>query len=84
MTLVLVEVANEAAVQTLRLQQGVRVVGIIADPAAGAYEAVKHLPLAQAAQSTPRKWAGALASADADSLRAHAEQVRNEWERDTQ
>lgn len=74
MTLVLVEVADEAAVQRLRLQ-GVRVVGIVAEPAA-----VEVQP----EQPVPRKWAGALSSADADSLRAHAEQIRDEWERDTQ
>ena len=74
MTLVLVEVADEAAVQRLRLQ-GVRVVGIVAEPA---------VVETQPEQPAPRKWAGALSGADADSLRAHAEQIRDEWERDMQ
>ena len=75
MTLVLVEVANEAAVEMLRQQHGLRVVGVVAEPAADK---------ARPEQPVPRKWAGSLTSADADSLRAHVEQVRNEWERDTQ
>ena len=75
MTLVLVEVANEAAVNALRHQQGVRVVGVVAE---------STTPPTEPEQTAPRKWGGALAEADAASLLAHAEQIRNEWERDMQ
>lgn len=76
MTLVLVEVANEAAVQSLRLQQGVRVVGVIAEP-----PAVETQP----EQPTPRKWAGALAAiatTSAEEWDKYLREIRNEWERD--
>ena len=74
MTLVLVEVPNEAAVELLRQQKNVHVVGIIAQqPLADS--------LAPAEARPKRKWAGSLSDAAAASLRAHTEQVRSEWER---
>jgi len=54
MTLVLVEVPNEAAVEQLRQQKDVHIVGIITKPA--------DEPALPATQPTPRKWAGALAA----------------------
>ena len=74
MTLVLVEVPDEAAVELLRQQKNVHVVGIIAQPT------LADSP-APAEARPKRKWAGSLSDAAADSLRAHTEQVRSEWER---
>ena len=74
MTLVLVEVPDEAAVEMLRQQKNIHVVGIIAQPAQA------NAP-AQAGARPKRKWAGSLSDVAADSLRAHTEQVRSEWER---
>lgn len=75
MTLVLIEVPNEAAVEILRQNKDIQVVGIVTKPGDAA---PAELPTA----GPPRKWAGALSTTDADSLRAHLEQVRSEWERD--
>ena len=74
MTLVLIEVPDEAAVEMLRKQKDVHVVGIIAQPA------LADAP-APAGARPKRKWAGSLSDAAAASLRAHTEQVRSEWER---
>ena len=74
MTLVLVEVLDEAAVAALRQQRGVNIVGIITQPK------LADSPVPSDARPN-RKWAGSLSDAAADSLRAHTEQVRSEWER---
>jgi len=77
MTLVLIEVPDEAAVQVLSRQKGVRVVQIIA-----AGQRTVEVPAVEAAQIPVKsKWAGTLSDADADSLRTHTEQIRAEWER---
>lgn len=76
MTLVLVEVADATAVERLRLQQGVRVVGVVAESLA-----VDTQP----EQPAPRKWAGALAAistTSAEEWDKHLQDIRNEWERD--
>ena len=78
MTLVLVEVPDEAAVEVLRQQKNVHVVGIITQPAA-------EVPPLPAASPAPRKWAGALAAistTSAEEWDRHLEEIRNEWERD--
>lgn len=75
MTLVLVEVADEAAMQRLR-QQGVRVVGVLTEPLA---IEPKH------EQPAPRKWGGALAAistTSAEEWDKYLHDIRNEWERD--
>jgi hypothetical protein len=75
MTLVLVEVADEAAMQRLR-QQGIRVVGVLTEPLA-----VETKPVPAA----PRKWAGALAAistTSAEEWDRYLHDIRNEWERD--
>ena len=78
MTLVLIEVPNEAAVEELRQQKNVHVVGIVTQPTAEA----SPLP---AVSPAPRKWAGALAAiatTSAEEWDKHLEEIRNEWERD--
>ena len=76
MTLILVEVPDELTVEMLRQQKNVHIVGIIAQPVL--------TDLSPAAEVRPkRKWAGSLSDAAADSLRAHTEQVRSEWERNS-
>ena len=72
MTLVLVEVADEAAMQRLRLQS-VRVVGVVAEPAA-----VEIQP----EQPAPRKWAGSIPAASAEAWDKHVQEIRGEWDRD--
>ncbi len=74
MVIVLVEVPDEATVEVLRQQKNVHVVGIIAQPV------LADSP-APAEARPKRKWAGSLSDAAADSLRAHTERVRSEWER---
>lgn len=74
MTLVLVEVPDEAAVEALRRQHGLRVVGVVA---------AAEVPVPPAVQ--PRKWAGALAAistTSAEEWDTHVREIRNEWERD--
>jgi hypothetical protein len=76
MTLVLVEVANEAAVEMLRTQKDVRIVGVVAEPAA---------TTTPAEQPAPRKWAGALAAispTSGEEWDKYLHDIRNEWERD--
>ena len=78
MPLVLIEVPDEAAVELLRHQKNVHVVGIVTNPAA---EAVPPAAVAPA----PRKWAGALAAistTSAEEWDKHLHEIRNEWERD--
>ena len=70
--MLLVEVPNEAAVEALRRQPGLRVVGVVTPPA-------EAEPLAP--PPTPRRWAGSLSDESANSLRAHTEELRTEWER---
>ncbi|WBA42417.1 hypothetical protein [Hymenobacter canadensis] len=75
MTLVLVEVSDDAAVEALRRQQGVRVVGVVAATAEAALPPV----------APPRKWAGGLAAISttpAEEWDKHLHEIRNEWERD--
>lgn len=75
MTLVLVEVPDEAAVEMLRQQKNVHVVGIIAQPAAE----VSSLPVTSPA---PRKWAGSIPATSAEAWDKHLQEIRGEWERD--
>jgi hypothetical protein len=75
MTLVLVEVPNEAAVELLRQQKDVRVVGIVTAPAA------EESTLA-AVPSAPRKWAGSIPATSAEAWDKHLQEIRGEWERD--
>lgn len=75
MTLVLVEVPDEAAVEALRRQHGVRVVGVVA--------AAAEAPVPPAVP--PRKWAGALAAiatTSGEEWDKHLHDIRNEWERE--
>ncbi|MET4108126.1 hypothetical protein [Hymenobacter sp. UYP22] len=72
MTLVLVEVADEAAMQRLR-QQGVRVVGVLTEPLA-----VETTPVPAA----PRKWTGSIPATSAEAWDKHLHEIRGEWERD--
>jgi hypothetical protein len=72
MTLVLVEVAEEA-LERLTQNADVRVVGILTKP---------ELAIPAAPAAAARKWAGSLSDSDATSLHAHVEQLRSEWERD--
>lgn len=74
MTLVLVEVPDEAAVEALRQQPNVRVVGVVdqAPPAVAA---------AMPAASPKRKWAGALPAESAEAWDKHLQEIRGEWER---
>ena len=69
MTLVLIEVPNEAAVERLRQQPGVRVVGVVAP----------QLPPPPAA---PRQWAGSIPAASAGNWDKHLQGIRDEWKHD--
>ena len=72
MTLVLVEVPNEAAVQALQQQPNVRVVGVVAAPAV-----IHNDPTA-----APRQWAGTIPASSAEAWDEHLLKIREEWERD--
>ena len=72
MTPILIEPLSEKAYELLRQLEALQILRVITSDSE---------PVVASA-APPRKWAGALAGADADSLRAHAEQIRNEWERD--
>lgn len=73
MSPILIEPLSEKAYELLRQLEALKVIRILTPESA-----------ADNASEQPRKWSGALANADADSLDAHVEQIRNEWERDTQ
>ena len=75
MTLVLIEVPNEATVEILRKKKDIQVVGIVTKPRDAALAAPP-------AAGPPRKWAGALAGADAEAWDRHLQEIRNEWNRD--
>ena len=75
MPLVLIEVPDEAAVELLRHQKNVHVVGIVTQPA------VEALPPAAVA-SAPRKWAGSIPATSAEAWDKHLQEIRGEWERD--
>ena len=74
MTLVLVEVPDEAAVELLRQQKNVYVVGIVTQPAADV-----SLPVVRPAS---RKWAGSIPATSAEAWDKHLHEIRGEWERD--
>lgn len=78
MTLVLVEVADEAAMQRLHLQ-GVRVVGVLTQPPSGSVA-----PAIPAAQPRPSiaNLVGSLSDESAERMRTETTQMRNEWGRD--
>ena len=69
MTLVLVEVPNEAAVELLRQQPTVQIVGILTPPAAVRKPSIAGL-------------VGSLSDETAQRMRTETAQMRNEWERD--
>jgi hypothetical protein len=70
MITITLEVPSEADVDELRQKPGYRIVNV----ATAKLEPIQpHLR---------RRWAGLLSDADADALRKHVEEVRNEWERD--
>ena len=69
MTLVLIEVANEAAVERLRSQAGIQVVGIITPPASEPKHSIASL-------------AGTLSNESAARMRAETAKLRSEWERE--
>ena len=73
MTPVLVEPLSEQAYELLRQLEALHILRVV--PAeAPAITTVAALP--------PRKWAGCLSDDAANSLHAHVEQLRSEWERD--
>lgn len=74
MTLVLVEVPNEAAVELLRQQKDVHVLGIITKPVGDASP--------PAVRPAPRKWAGSIPATSAEAWDKHLLEIRGEWERD--
>ncbi len=82
MTMVLIEVPDEAAVQVLSRQKGVRVVQIIA---AGQRVVEVPAPTAEAPETPPKRaWAGSLAAVStttAEEWDAYLRETRNEWER---
>ncbi len=72
MTPVLVEPLSEQAYELLRQLEALHILRVVpADAPAAAPPAA--LP--------PRKWAGCLSDDAANSLHAHVEQLRSEWER---
>ena len=75
MTPILIEPLSEKAYELLRQLEALHILRVVTSDSE---------PVVASPVTPPRKWAGALAGADADSLRAHAEQIRNEWERDIQ
>ena len=83
MTLVLIEVPDEAAVQVLSRQKGVRVVQIIA-----AGQRMVEVPAlaTEASETLPKRtWAGSLATVStttAEEWDTYLREIRNEWERD--
>ncbi len=75
MTLVLIEVPNEAAVAVLRRQPDVRVVGIVAPAAEAAEVPPPHKPSIAHLE-------GSLSDKTAERMRNETNQLRNEWERE--
>ena len=73
MTTVILEISNDAEVAKLRKKLGYRVVSYVT-PAPP--EPTLEKPRER------RNWAGMLSNEDADLLRKHVEETRNEWERD--
>lgn len=68
MTLVLIEVPNEAAVERLRQQPDVRVVGVVSPPGAVHKPSIASL-------------VGSLSDETAEQMRLETSKLRNEWER---
>lgn len=69
MTLVLIEVPNEAVVERLRQQPDVRVVGVVAPPVAARKPSIAGL-------------VGSLSDETAERMRVETSQLRAEWERE--
>ena len=69
MTLVLVEVPNEAAVEMLRQQENVHVVGIITPPVPVRKPSIASL-------------VGSLSDETAERMRTEISELRSEWERE--
>ena len=75
MTLLLLEVPDETAIEVLQQYQGFRVVGIVSQPATPTGEVAVPPPV-------KRKWAGSIPATSAAAWDKHLQEIRNEWERD--
>ena len=73
MPLLLIEVPDEAAVELLRHQKDVHVVGIITKPVGEASPPV--------VRPASRKWAGSIPATSAEAWDKHLLEIRGEWER---
>ncbi|WP_460578276.1 hypothetical protein [Hymenobacter coalescens] len=83
MTLVLVEVPDKAAVEILRLQKNVRVVGII-EQSGDAYEGVRKPPLAQPSpKPSVASLIGSISPESAKRMLQQNAELRDEWERES-
>lgn len=72
MTLVVVEVPDEAAVEELRRNPNLRIVRI-----------VEEVPAAPLTPGKPRSWAGLLPKQTGEQMLQELAEIRSEWERNS-
>ena len=80
MTLVLIEVPDEAAALALGQQENVRVVQIVAPGQAQLSLPPSRVEI-KAEKPPKRKWAGCIPAASGVAWDKHLQEIRSEWER---